>query len=80
LAYDKFGVADVGVAAYNLFKGVSNGLGQEEITNLTKLLIEASEVASDLKNDFDAAILHIGSAIMDKAGDDRVNPEPPPVS
>lgn len=76
MAYDKPGIKEVGVALYNLVDGLSNGVGTDEIANLTKLLIEASQVTDSLKSDPDAAGLHIIAVLADLYGDKRVNPFP----
>jgi len=76
--YNKKEVLDVGDAIYNLVKGFGDGMGAEEIGNLTNVLIEAGQASNELKTNTAASGCHIGGRLMDKFGDDLVKPEVDP--
>lgn len=76
MAYEKAQVQKVGDATYNLIKGLSNGIGTEEMANLMGVLSAAVDASDEFRSDFDAAGPHAVARMLDRFGDDRVNPVP----
>ena len=74
MAYNKAEVQAVGTALYGLMKGLSNGVGVDEMTNLMSVLTAAVAASDEFRGDFDAAGLHAAAKILECFGDDRVNP------
>jgi hypothetical protein len=73
MAYEKEQVKRVGDKVYDLLKGLSNGVGTEEITNLMSVLTAAVDASDEFRADWDAAGPHVVAAMLDRFGDERVN-------
>jgi hypothetical protein len=76
MAYNKDEVTTLADAVWNIIVGLKNGIGGDDIANLTAALMAAPAASNELKDDFDAAGLHIVARLADKFGDSRVNPVP----
>jgi len=74
MAYDKAQCKAVGVALYDAVVALKDGLQVEDTAVGMALLTSLAGAADEIKGDSDAALLHIASAVMEKAGDGRVNP------
>jgi hypothetical protein len=75
--YTKGDVTGLADKVYDLIMGLRNGVGQDDLNNMVQAMMAAPAATNELKEDTDAAMLHIGARIMDRAGDDRVNPVNP---
>jgi len=76
MTYNKAEVKAVGNAVYDLLEGLSDGIGNQEIANLMKVLTAAVAASDEFKSDFDAAGPHVLAQMADRFGDRRVNPTP----
>lgn len=74
MAYDKAQCKAVGEALYAAVQALRDGLQVEDTAVGMQLLTALAGAADEIKGDSDAALLHIASAVLGKAGDGRINP------
>lgn len=72
--YNKEEVKNLADKVYDLLAGLRDGIGTEDINNITSALMAAPAATNELRDDWDAATAHIVSQLADRFGDDRVNP------
>ena len=78
MAYNKAEVKNLADKVYDLLKGLKDGVGPDDVTNLVGALTAAPACQNELKEDWDAAGAHMLAQLADRFGDDRVNVEAPP--
>ena len=72
MPYSKPDLHEIGDALYNLIRGLQNGVGADDIGNLTSVLFEAADVVDEFKSSPKSAGIHVGARLMDRFGDDMV--------
>jgi len=71
--YNKPDVTNLADKTYEFFKGLRDGWSNDDLMRLVETMTAAPAATNELKDDFDAAILHIISRVGDRLGDDRVD-------
>lgn len=77
MAYDKTKTKAVGDALYDLIEAVTDGVGLDDMDEMMALAMRLKDAQNELATDTDASVLHVASALTDRLGDARVNPDTP---
>jgi len=72
--YNKDEVLTFGDSLYTFLKGLRDGIDQSDMMNLVNTMMNAPAIMNEAKEDWDAFGSHLGSKLLDKFGDDRINP------
>ena len=72
MAYEKAQVQAVGDALYDLIKGLADGIGTDEVSNLMQVLQAAVDASDEFKGNFYAAGPHAIAKLVDRFGDDKM--------
>ena len=72
MPYSKEDLTGIGDALYQFIVGLQDGLGAEEMANLTSLVMEAADGVDEFKNSPKSAGIHVVARVADKFGDSLV--------
>jgi len=73
MAYEKEALAHLADAILAVFDGVRDGVDVGDVDEAVGLLTAFGSASDEIREDTDAALLHLASAILNSVGDRRLN-------
>lgn len=73
MAYDKSQLQELAVAILAMFDGVRDGVDVGDVDEAVGLLTAFGQASDEIREDTDAALLHLASALLGAVGDRRID-------